>query len=56
MPEIITDTEQLTLFNVEEMKKDEVLEALRAVDIASLTPLEALNQLNELQQKAVKLQ
>ncbi len=56
VPEIITDTEQLTLFNVEEMKKDEVLEALRAVDIASLTPLEALNQLNELQQKAVKLQ
>ena len=43
------DLEQISLFDT--VKDDDIIEELRSVDISSMTPLEAMNKLNELQNK-----
>lgn len=43
------DIGQISLFDT--MKDDDIIEELRNVDISSMTPLEAMNKLNELQGK-----
>lgn len=43
------DLEQISLFDT--VKDDVIIEELRTLDISSLTPLDALNRLNELQNK-----
>lgn len=43
------DLEQISLFDT--VKDDDIIEELRNVDISSMTPLEAMNKLNELQNK-----
>ena len=41
--------EQISLFDT--VKDDDIIEELRTVDITSMTPLEAMLKLNELQSK-----
>ncbi len=43
------DLEQISLFDT--VKDDDIIDELRNVDISSMTPLEAMNKLNELQNK-----
>ena len=43
------DLAQMSLFDT--MKDDDIIEELRNVDIGTMTPLDALNKLNELQNK-----
>lgn len=43
------DLDQISLFDT--VKDDDIIEELRNVDISSMTPLEAMNKLNELQNK-----
>lgn len=49
-PKDTLDMEQISLFDT--VKDDMIIEELKNLDISSLTPLEALNKLNELQNKA----
>ena len=44
------EMEQISLFDT--VKDDMIIEELKNLDISSLTPLDALNKLNELQSKA----
>ena len=43
------DLAQMSLFDT--VKDDDIIEELRNVDIGTMTPLDALNKLNELQNK-----
>ncbi len=43
------DLEQISLFDT--VKDDDIIEELRNVDLSTMTPLEAMNKLNELQNK-----
>ena len=43
------DLEQISLFDT--VKDDVIIEELRSIDISAMTPLDALNKLNELQNK-----
>ena len=44
------DLTQMSLFDT--MKDDDIIEELKSVDVGNLTPIEALNKLYELQNKA----
>lgn len=43
--------EQLSLFSFEDPAEKEVIQALKKLNLLTLTPLEAINELNELQQR-----
>lgn len=45
--------EQLSFFDEMDTEKDEILQAITDVQVAAMTPLEALQLINELQQKLI---
>lgn len=51
-PKVAESTEaQLSLFSFEDPKEKEVIQSLKKLNLLTLTPLEAINELNELQQR-----
>lgn len=44
------EEEQLSLFGLENPKEKEIVEALKKINLLTITPLEAINELNRLQQ------
>ena len=45
--------EQLSFFDEMDTEKDEILQTITDVQVAAMTPLEALQLINELQQKLI---
>ena len=48
-------TAQMGLFGGMDYKTEEIIEALKQVDVSTMTPLDALNRLNELKDKAARI-
>lgn len=46
-----TAEQQISLFSLEEPQEKEVIQLLKNINLLTLTPLEAINELNRLQQK-----
>lgn len=49
-----TAKEQMSLFSLEDPKEKEIIEALKQINLLTITPLEAINELNRLQQELQK--
>ncbi len=47
--------QQISLLGANDYRREEIIDTLRTVDVSNMTPLEALNLLNLLNDKAVKL-